>query len=101
MRIYFRVEQVCRNKRYGGSEDMPGYYGTNLVVQDLERVLESHRTAYENYKSEFISTRGQEAWDIEIASEKEHYSNMDKILDSKLGPKLVDQLAALDDNNED
>ena len=43
--------------------DLIGYYFTEDVIRDFQRVIEFHEMRYEKQKREYIEKYGQEKWD--------------------------------------
>lgn len=70
MKLEFNIKQPSRCRTHSTSIDLPGYYGTDKVINDFDQLIEYHTLKYEDFKRNYIITWGQEKWDQYIESEK-------------------------------
>ena len=62
MKLSFTVNQPSRCRNHTTEIDLIGYYGTEEVIQDFEKVIELHRLKHEDRKRRFTEQWGEEAW---------------------------------------
>lgn len=46
--------------------NLVGYYNTQEVIDDFQRVIDYHELRYQKYKAEYIKSWGQDLWDKNI-----------------------------------
>ena len=70
MKIEYKVDNARFCRRQFHHIELWGYYNTETVIEDLERVLDYHELRYEKYKSDYVKQWGEDAWNKHVEAAK-------------------------------
>lgn len=61
-------DKYCRTHHH--ENVFPGYYNTQAVIDDFEKVMEFHQLKYDKFKKDYIEKHGQDSWAKYIIGEE-------------------------------